>query len=349
MSDSWMRILEHVSAQAGPVSPTDVEAHTRIPPATVTRSLASLVAGGYLRRVGRGQYVLGERMKHLGQAAGRLRGAHFVFLQLFTASYDEIYAGVADVLGQSNSQCLVHPLCSSLEDDRQVSLTLPYEPPGIFFYSRWKSWAEASSQLGLVDVPAVHIGYPGYDACDTVSWDERDGFVRLTQALIDQGCPRAVYLGNRRLHGWDHSVRFRRNGYREAIVAAGLADEELIVGEDVGDTLRTCKRVAKLIGETDGPVGLVCDWFELLPGLAAGLDAAGMMHPDKLRIAGTYTREHAGRFAETVSRLSASIREPWHAAGQAAARRLVQRVEGHCSQTTLSLVRGSVDSQPWGP
>jgi DNA-binding LacI/PurR family transcriptional regulator len=335
-----MRILEHVAGKNHPVSPTQLEEQTRIAPATVTRSLASLVGSGYLQRVGRGKYVLGRRMKDLASCAFETRDETFLFLQLFTASYDEIYAGVSDVLGQLDSQCLVYPLGDSLEQGHSIQVKLPQGSPGVFFYSRWKHWSEASGQLGLENIPAVHIGYGGYDACDTVSWDEREGISRLTSLLIEQGSSRLIYLGNRKLYGWDHSVRFRRCGYRDTVLSAGLEDEELLMGEDVGATLGTCRQLEAMVSETPGPLGVVCDDFELLPGLIAGLDAAGLLRPDKLRVAASILPEHSRRFAETVARLSAWIVEPWREVGRAAARRLLQRLAGRCEGPELTLLRG---------
>lgn len=348
MSDSWMRILEHVAATSHPTSPTELEDKTRIPPATVTRSLASLVRSGYLRRLGRGKYVLGERMKELARSAWETKGRNFLFLQLFWASYDEIYQGVSEVLDRQGSHCLVHPLGSSLEDGKPVGVRLPAQCPGVFFYSRWKPWSLASQLVGLSEIPAVHIGYAGYDSCDTVSWDERDGYARLARGLVEQGCRSLIYLGNRRLHGWGHSARFRRFGYRDAVFSEGIEDEQLLVGEDAGATLRTCKTLSRRIERTQGPLGVVCDYFELLPGLVAGLEASGTLHPQKLRIAASYTRENRRNFGETLGRLALGLPEPWQAVGRAAGQRLLQRLAGKCSQTELVLVPGRIVPDPAG-
>jgi DNA-binding LacI/PurR family transcriptional regulator len=321
-----MEILEHVVDSSEPVTPAQIGERTSIPPATVTRTLAKLVDQGFLRRVGHGQYAPGQRLRRLassGDRADGLKGRTLLFLQLFTASYDEIYLGIADVLLPRQVQCIVHPLHAQPGRSDAMDRSMPVESPAVFYYSQWKPWAEVSPALGMESLPAVRIGYSGYDACTTVCWDEQWAFETITDRLLRHGCRTVVYLGAEQLHGWDHSVRFRHAGYLQAMGRAGVEPQVVLLAKNGGNGRQAEERIRELASGPGGPVGLVSVQFSHLPALLAGLEARGVAMNDRLLAASALKAGDAEHFPETIGRLWAHVREPWREVGRAAARELL--------------------------
>ena len=350
MSVKSLAILETIVSSARPVSPQDIREATGIPSATVTRLLARLVDRGYIDRVGRGQYLVGSRLRTMMSAlpAGATPEAEgadanpVVFLPCLMSVADQIYSGLRSVLSENGINCIMHPILGWPARADELARKQIAESPGIVLFSMNQRLANLQEELRWKGTPAVHAGYSGFDICDTVAWHEHWTYRRLAQGLLERGCGTVIYFSPRGLMH-SPSFRMRYRGYVDTMEMAGLEPRLVTMDNRKFFDSETTKSLSSAIG--DGmPAGLLVSCDEALPPLIAALEALGLPLGEAVLTASVHCRGRLDEFPDLVERLSLVAVEPWEQVGVVAGRRLLGRIRGDASEPNVSLVRPHIEN-----
>jgi DNA-binding LacI/PurR family transcriptional regulator len=349
MSERALEIVEHVLAGDAPLSPAELRRKTGIPPASMTRLLGSLRQSGYLTRLSRGQYVPGPRLRALssGDDSAKGDGARKSFFLVMPPrnTCEELFHGIRGVIEDRDISCAIRPVrgtVASLESDELDDLM--ERAGGLIFFSERKLPPERAERLAGHRVPCVGVGFPGYDFCDTLTWDQRCGYYRMTSRLIERGSRAIVYLGSERPHAVLQSFMVRVRGYEEAMREHGLQPDVRLVSPSFFSSPEGGRQLARLVEGACGtePPGILLSDDNKLDALAAMLAAQGFdLHQD-VRLCSIYRTWRANDLADVVPRLTLSIVEPWEEVGRAAAQRLMARTEGDDTAAQLILIRPEI-------
>ena len=134
------------------------------------------------------------------------------------------------------------------------------------------------------DAPVIHIGEPKTDAFWVASNDKQGGRL-ATEHLLESGCRTIFYVC---LHA-DHKVsQLRREGYRQAMIKAGLIPCEVVeVAEDTGlPALDSYRRVRALLESGLRPDGFVAFSDIIAKAICMALADVGRQVPEEVQVVG---------------------------------------------------------------
>ena len=207
---------------------------------------------------------------------------------------------------------------------------------------------DVADQLLNFRAPVVLLGSraPGIDA---FWWDDQRGAQTATAFLLDQGHRRVGLIS---AHAWSSSAEPRLDGYRAALVDAGLSfDPELVVS---GETTKHAgyseeagaEAMRQLLALPSPPTAVFAASDVQAYGAWAHARDAGVVVPRDVSIVG-YDDLKLSRFLDLTT-----VSQGMHHAGQLATERLLARLDGEVQdrvdvELSLALeVRGSTAPLP---
>lgn len=349
MSERALEVVEHVVAAGKPLSPAELQETTGIPPASMTRLLASLRESRHLKRLGRGQYAPGPRLAALSASAdlpAAKASAKPVFLVMPPRNTcEELFHAIRNVIEERGINCVLQPVqgtVAGLADEELDDLS--QQAAGLIFFSEQKLPEDRAAGLVARHLPSVGIGFPGHEFCDTLTWDQRHGYYEMTCRLIERGSRSIIYVGPERLHTVLQSFRDRVRGYRDAMREHGLKPDIRMVSPTIFSSEEGGRQVAEFVQQAQGdaPPGIVLSHDSKLDALAAMLVAHGFDLRGDVRLCSCYRAWRANDLSDVVPRLSLSIVEPWEEVGRVAAQRLMARARGDDTGPVLTLTRPEI-------
>ena len=138
--------------------------------------------------------------------------------------------------------------------------------------------------LRKIEAPVAYVGEPRPDAFWVASDDTQGGRL-ATEHLLNNGCRTIYYVC---LHA-DHKVsQLRREGYRQAMISAGLIPSEVIeVTQDTGlPALDSYRRVRSLLESGLRPDGFVAFSDIVATGICMALADVGRKVPEDVQVVG---------------------------------------------------------------
>ncbi len=349
MSERALEVVEHVLAAGEPLSPAELQEKTGIPSASMTRLLATLRESRHLKRLGRGQYVPGPRLAALSSSAKLpARGAPekpFLLVMPPRNTCEELFHAIRNVLEERGIDCVLQPVqgtVAGLSDDEQEDLSR--QAAGLIFFSEQELPPDCARRLAAHRVPSVGIGFHGHDFCDTLTWDQRYGYYRMTCRLIERGSRSITYIGPERLHTVLQSFKERVRGYRDAMLQHGLKPDVRMVSSPLFSSEEGGRQMAHFVRQAQGdaPPGILLSHDSKLDALAAMLVAQGFALTEDVHLCSCYRTWRANDLSDVIPRLSLSILEPWQEVGRAAAQRLMARARGDHTGPVLMLIRPKI-------
>ena len=185
------------------------------------------------------------------------------------------------------------------------------------------------AELAAAGLPVEAIGRQPLEV-PSVRIDNLAAGREATAHLIERGCRRIAFVGGPSGHT---TAADRREGYRQALVAAGLSpapELEIQAGLGPEDGLRAA---STLLGLPRQPDGVFAFNDNLAIGLIHGLLAAGCGVPDDVAVIGFDDIPLAAYFRPGLS----SVAVPAYELGVAATERLLRRLGGQPDVETLWL------------
>lgn len=150
------------------------------------------------------------------------------------------------------------------------------------------------ARLASLDVPLVYLnqrvrGVPG------VAIDDAGGMQQGVQSLLDLGHRRIAFVRtDLRKPGFVFSSDHRIDGYRRAMAAAGVAEQDQLVlsapRPDAGEVVARA-----FLALADPPTGLAVDSDDLALSALVALDQAGVRAPRDISVIGFDDHAHAAR------------------------------------------------------
>ena len=181
---------------------------------------------------------------------------------------------------------------------------------------------------GGFSVPVVVIGYELVTNGDAVSWNVTESVRDATARLINAGCKSIVYL----TMSWqvkNFPYERRRAGYVEAMTAAGLEVQIIVVEEESRQGAKSA--VAEYIAEHGVPDAFVGMTDMLAMGAVRAVKAAGKQVPGDCQVMGYGSHPDAEDFEVPIS----TLRSPIGAVIPRAWEKLMQRIEAPNLESTL--------------
>lgn len=139
-------------------------------------------------------------------------------------------------------------------------------------------------ELEHTGTPVIHVGEPKPDSYWVASNDEQGGYL-ATRHLLDNGCRTIYYV----CLDASHKVsQLRREGYRQAMLEAGLIPSEVIeVSSNTGlPALDSYRRVRSLLESGLRPDGFVAFSDIVAAGICTALTDTDRTVPDDVQVVG---------------------------------------------------------------
>ncbi|MGK9148227.1 LacI family transcriptional regulator [Plantibacter flavus] len=135
--------------------------------------------------------------------------------------------------------------------------------------------------------PTVLVGEVQQTLVDQVWVDGVVASREMTEHLISQGARRIAIVGAPDGEAGTATGRLRREGYRQAVEAAGLAvDPRLELGCAAWEPGAAADAVAALVAEHGAPDAIFCFTDSMAIGAVSALHAAGLRVPEDVMVAG---------------------------------------------------------------
>ena len=174
-------------------------------------------------------------------------------------------------------------------------------------------------------VPFVMLGEVLQDDVDQVWVDSVDAGYRMTRHLVELGHRRIAMLGVPGGHHESVAGRLRRDGYRSALVEAGLpVDEALERPCPQWSTAGGASAMRVLLDDGLRPDAVFCCTDSIAMGALSSLWAAGLRVPDDVSVAGFDDIDEAAFAVPSLT----TVRFDKRAYAKAALDRLVARMDG---------------------
>ena len=179
------------------------------------------------------------------------------------------------------------------------------------------------AELARIGAPTVWMNEPPEGV--PVSWVDFDNVAAARGAvthLLARGHRRVGFIGWAGLL----NAELRLRGYREALVSHGLApDEELVVrAPEPREATRGAEAMRQLLALARRPTAVFCSGDFLAFGAMHVAQAAGLRLPDDLAIVGVDDEPASAYQRPPLT----TVRPPFRAKGRAAARLLIDLIEG---------------------
>ena len=329
-----------------PVTVTDIARASGVSRATV-----SLVLRGSPLVHADTRAKVEAQLKRLGyvynRAAANLRrqtssSVALVINDLSNPFFAEFAAGVDEALGEAGYITLLGSTNESPERQHAVLASLmEHSPAGIILSPAEHSDGEQVQRLvgAHTAVLVFNRELPGVD-WDFLALDNRRGARLATEHLLALGHRRIAFFGG---HADSSSCQERRQGYIEAMTAAGIAPEPRWLVECTPSRVEAARTTAELAGRYTDVTAAVCYNDNVALGLKLGLIARGMRPGQNFALTGFDDIPEA---AQTTPPLTTLAVEP-RARGRQAAELLLERVNNrdaparHIVAPVQLVVRGS--------
>ena len=271
-----------------------------------------------------------SQLKRLGyvynRAAANLRrqtssSVALVINDLSNPFFAEFAAGVDEALGEAGYVTLLGSTSESPERQHAVLASLmEHSPAGIILSPAEHSDGEQVQRLlgAHAAVVVFNRELPGVD-WDFLALDNQRGARLATEHLLALGHRRIAFFGG---HADSSSCQQRRQGYIEAMTAAGIAPEPRWLVECTPSRVEAARVTAELAASYADVTAAVCYNDNVALGLKLGLIARGLRPGQNFALTGFDDIPEA---AQTTPPLTTLAVEP-RARGRQAAELLLQRV-----------------------
>lgn len=329
-----------------PVTVTDIARASGVSRATV-----SLVLRGSPLVHADTRAKVEAQLKRLGyvynRAAANLRrqtssSVALVINDLSNPFFAEFAAGVDEALGEAGYITLLGSTNESPERQHAVLASLmEHSPAGIILSPAEHSDGEQVQRLvgAHTAVLVFNRELPGAD-WDFLALDNRRGARLATEHLLALGHRRIAFFGG---HADSSSCQERRQGYIEAMTAAGISPEPRWLVECTPSRVEAARTTAELAASYTDVTAAVCYNDNVALGLKLGLIARGLRPGQNFALTGFDDIPEA---AQTTPPLTTLAVEP-RARGRQAAELLLERLRDrdaparHIVAPVQLVVRGS--------
>jgi DNA-binding LacI/PurR family transcriptional regulator len=283
---------------------------------TVRRRISTLIDEGLLeRRPGKGLFV---RAPHTVTRTIQLVVPDLTWSHLVKIARGTKTAGRA--LGV-NVQ--VYDAHGDMEWDLEVVRQLPTGPTdGAILASLHHHWfSEVLFELKAAGYPFVLVDQRLQDLeVPTVEIDNYGGGYQAGKKIVEYGHRRVAFLGPMGLH----VIVERLNGFRDALLDAGvLFDRSLVVdlgGDDLTDWLNTrlgatVDAVTHLLNAPDAPTAIVDVAGDVAPMIYRAVQQSGRRIPEDISVV---TFDDSATFSQLLSPQVSQLKHDWEAIGAAA-------------------------------
>lgn len=335
------------------VTMRDVARVAGVSPMTVCRALrkdspvSKVTRERILRVVREMNYVPDQR-------AGSLTTKRSGFVALLVPSLNNLHfaetvQALTRELEKQGMQILLGHTDYSAEREEQVIETMLRRRPEAILLSYDGHSDRTLSLLGAVDIPVVELWERPEDPIGhTVGFSNREAAAEMTRALIDLGYRNIAFLGEADDH-WTRGAE-RRQGFRDAMLAAGLSDTRMLRGGKPPLTIEDGAAAAEMLLQRYPDTECVFCVSDLPAfGLLSALKDRGIEVPKDIGLAGFGDFE-VSRFASPA--ISTVVVDP-NGIGSEAGRligRLLQAPEERAMPTRIEVpaepvLRGSTRRQ----
>jgi len=240
--------------------------------------------------------------------------------------FAEFASGVDEALGSDHYVTLLGSTGESVERQQHVLASLmEHNPAGIIL-----SPAEGSDGEGLHRIIGAHTPVLVFNRepphahwasshWDYLALDNRHGARIATEHLLQQGHRRIAFFGG---HANSSSCRERRDGYNQAMSAAGVTVEPAWMRESAPTRLAAAEQTRALLASDPVPTAAVCYNDAVALGLMLGLAAHGRRPGHDFAITGFDDIPEAAVSLPPLTTLATDPR----ARGRQAAERILERV-----------------------
>ena len=290
-----------------------------------------------IRRIG---YIYNRAAANLRQRSSSC--VALVVNDLSNPFFAEFAAGVDEALAEAGCVTLLGSTGESVERQQAVLTSLvEHAPAGIIL-----SPAEGSDGAAIARVVGTHVPVLVFNRelregdWDFLALDNRRGAALATEHLITLGHRRIAFFGG---HRDSSSCRQRRDGYAEALAAAGIAAQPHWRIETAPTRLEAARQAGALFVRDPAPTAAVCYNDAVALGLQLGLVARGRRPGVDFAVVGFDDIPEA---AVSVPPLTTVATDP-RARGRQAAQRILDRVRdpalaiAQCSMPVELVVRES--------
>lgn len=225
------------------------------------------------------------------QMAGSLTTKKSGFVALLVPSLNNLHFAetVQALTGELETQgrqiLLGHTGYSAEREEQIVEMMLRRRPEAILLSYDGHS-DRTLSLLGGVDIPIVELWERPEDPIGhTVGFSNREAASEMTRALIDLGYRNIAFLGEADDH-WTRGAE-RRQGFRDAMLAAGLSDARVLRGGKPPLTIEDGAAAAESLKHTHPDTDCVFCVSDLPAfGMISALKAHGIEVPKDIGLAG---------------------------------------------------------------
>lgn len=314
------------SSRTGRATMADVARAAGTSPITVSRALRSPEkVGEELReRIAEACRRLGYVPNRAASALASARSMSIAVLipSLTNAVFVDTLAGIQEVLDPLGYQMLIGVTnYVPAEEERRLRAQLENDPDGVLLTGLDHTPVVRDLLRGL-SIPAVHMMELSEDPeCWTVGFSQTEAGAAAARHLIGRGRRRIAIVAAQ----LDPRTMKRIEGCRQALRAAGLHDPALeMLVPDASSIGLGVELVGRLLREHPDCDGVFFNNDDLAQGAVFGCGRLGVAVPGRLAVVGF--NDLAGS-AWTVPPLT-TVATPRHEVGRAAARLLVERIEG---------------------
>ncbi|WP_026354362.1 LacI family DNA-binding transcriptional regulator [Massilia niastensis] len=199
---------------------------------------------------------------------------------VFTAVLD----GIQDAVGPGRYQLLIgNTHYSDAQEEKLLSIYLQSNPDGILLSSLAHS-PQVAQMLAASKVPVVSM----MDLADntdvlSVGFSQLDAGMAMTRYLIDKGYRRIGFIGAQ----LDERTLRRADGYRQAMQAAGLADQRLEVMVPDSSTIALgAELMGRMLDSVPDVDAVFCCNDDLAHGAIFHCQRQGIRIPEQIAISG---------------------------------------------------------------
>jgi LacI family transcriptional regulator len=270
-------------------------------------------------------YVYNRAAANLRQ--GRSSIVALVINDLSNPFFAEFAAGVDEALGAAGYVTLLGSTSESVARQQVVLATLmEHQPAGIILAPAQGSTDGPLRQVIGEGTPVML--YNRDMACagwDMLAMDNRGGARMATEHLLALGHRRIAFFGG---YSSSSSCQQRRQGYADAMAAAGIAVEPQWLVDAAPTRLEAARQVGALFVRDPAPTAALAYNDAVALGLMLGLAACGRLPGRDFAVAGFDDIPEASVSVPPLTTVAAAPR----AVGRLAASRLLDRIEGRVRQ-----------------
>ncbi|HEY5802030.1 MAG TPA: LacI family DNA-binding transcriptional regulator [Burkholderiaceae bacterium] len=266
-------------------------------------------------------YVYNRAAANLRQR--RSSSVALVINDLSNPFFSEFAAGVDEALGAVGYVTLLGNTSESVVRQQAVLNTLmEHRPAGIILSPAEGSESQALAQAIGGNTPVLIFNRDmGEGDWDFLAMDNVAGARMATEHLLELGHRRIAFYGG---YQRSSSCRQRRQGYMEAMAAAGIEPEPRWLIETAPTRLEAARQVAALFVRDPAPTAAVAYNDAVALGLMLGLTACGRHVGRDFAVVGFDDIPEASVCVPPLSTIATDPR----ALGRLAAQRLLARIDG---------------------